>query len=326
MRFHRSDRSGGDIASSAAGMSAREWMYRTIMVPLDGSEFSRHAIPWALAVAHPAGADVHLVHVMVTPYGMGAVDEMTISPVVLLEQRSAQQSSLEGLAERLSLSTGVSFTAAVEEGEPWKALDRYAGQHDVDLVVMTSHGRGPIARAALGSVSDLLVRRTHLPVLLARAYSHAPEEREDAAVSDVLVPLDGTPEGETVIDHAIELSALTGASCTLLQVYVAELLDRIVAADVRADAAAVAAGEAESESYLMRVRERFHGRGVAATCVVRRGSDAVSGILEYCASHPVSLIAMATRGRHGVARALLGSTATTLLEKTRVPMLLVRAR
>ena len=308
------------------GMTARESTYRTIMVPLDGSDFSRHAVPWALTVARPAGADVHLVHVMGTPYGMGMVDEMTISPAVLLEQRSAQQSWFDGLAERLTLSTGVSFTAAVEEGEPWKALDRYAEQHGVDLVVMTSHARGPIARAALGSVSDVLVRHTRLPVLLARAYSHAPEEREEAAVSDVLVPLDGTPESETILDHAIELCVLTGASCTLLHVNVANLLDGMVASDVLAHASAVAAREAESEAYVARVRERVQARGVAADAVVRRGSDAVSGILEQCASHPVSLIAMATRGRHGVARALLGSTATTLLEKTGSPMLLVRAR
>jgi nucleotide-binding universal stress UspA family protein len=264
-------------------------MYRTIMVPLDGSDFSRHAIPWALAVARPAGADVHLVHVIVPPYGMGMVDGMAISPVVAVDQRSAQQ-------------------------------------HDVDLVVMTSHARGSIARAALGSVADVLVRRTRLPVLLARAYSHAPEEREEAAVSDVLVPLDGSDESEAIIDHAMELSALTGASCTLLHVYVDELLDRVVAPDKLAVAAAVASGEAASEAYVAQVCERFQARGVAVSGVVRRSSDAAHGILEYCASHPVSLIAMATRGRHGVARALLGSTATTVLEKTRSPMLLVRER
>lgn len=301
-------------------------MYHALMVPLDGSEFGRHAIPWALAVAEPAGARVDLVHVLPPLYGMGVVDETLATAEVMEAQRETAEQSLSDLANRLQIGTGVPFSAAVDDGAIPDALVRRADENGVDLIVMTTHGRTGFARALLGSVSDAVVRHGGRPVLLARPHRHPPEEHEPAAVSEVLILLDGTAASEAIVDHAIEVCRLTGAACTLLHVVVPELLPTGSAPRALADQRATVAEEQTSETYLASRAEQLRTAHVPLTTAIVRHADLAEGVLEYCASHPVSLIALATRGKGGVERAVLGSVTDALLHKTQLPILVVAAQ
>jgi nucleotide-binding universal stress UspA family protein len=224
----------------------------------------------------------------------------------------------------LSIGTDVRFRAVVVEGSVPDALLGYSAGNVVDLIVMTTHGRTGIGRAVLGSVSDMIVRRAQSPVLLIRPSRHGPEEHEPAAVSEIVVLLDGSPAGERVLEHAIAVGRLTGAACTLLHVVVPELLLTGVAAPgAMSDQRSALADEQMSEAYLATQAERFRTRDVPLTTATIRHPDLAEGVLGYCATHPVSLIAMATRGRGGVQRAVLGSTTDTLLHRMRLPILVL---
>jgi nucleotide-binding universal stress UspA family protein len=154
-----------------------------------------------------------------------------------------------------------------------------------------------------------------------------PEEREAAAVSEVLVLLDGTAPSEAILAHALELCRLTGAACTLLQVIVPELVLIGVAVPVAlADPHATVADERKVEAYLETHADRFRDEHVPVTTATIRHSDAANGVLEYCASHPVSLIATGTRGTSGIERAILGSTTGALLRKSHLPLLVTATR
>ena len=293
------------------------------MVPLDGSEFGRHAIPWALAIAEPAGARVDLVHVLAPPYDLGAPEgDKLVLAEAIDSQHTATEQRLRDLADRLRLGTGIQFSSAVVEGNTADALLRYADESATDLIVMTTHGRSGLARAVLGSISDQIVRRSRCPVLLARPHRHIAEEREAAAVSDVLVPLDGTVTGEAILVLALEVCRLTGAACTLLHVIVPELLLTGAAVPVAlADQRVTLTEQPRADTYLATLAARFQDGAVPVTTAALRHADVESGILEYCAAHPVSLIAMATRGTRGLERAMLGSTMDELLRKTHLPLL-----
>ena len=302
-------------------------MYQALMVPLDGSEFGRHAIPWALAIAEPAGARVDLVHVLTPPYDVGVAEgDKLVLAEAIDDQRTATEQRLDDLAIRLRIGTDVRFSSAVVEGHAADALLRYADENAIDLIVMTTHGRTGLARAVLGSISDQVVRQARCPVLLARPHRHVAEEREAAAVSDVLVPLDGTVTSEAILPHALEMCRLTGASCTLLHVIVPELLLTGVAVPVAlADQRAAFAEKRQTDAYLASLANRFREGAVPVTTAALPHADVESGILEYCAAHPVSLIAMATRGTRGLERAVLGSTMDELLRKTHLPLLAIAA-
>lgn len=294
------------------------------MVPLDGSEFGRHAIPWALAIAEPAGARVDLVHVLTPPYDIGLADDKLVLADISDAQHAETGHRLRDLANRLRVGTGIQFSSAVAEGNTAEAILRHADESAIDLIVMTTHGRSGLARAVLGSVSNQVVRRSRCPVLLARPHRHIPEEREAAAVSDVLVLLDGTVESEAILAHALEVCRLTGASCTLLHVVVPELLLTGVGIPVAlADQRMTVADDRRADEYLATRADRLHEEAVAVTTVALRHADVADGVLEYCSGHPVSLVAMATRATAGLERAMLGSTMDALLRKTHLPLLVV---
>lgn len=302
-------------------------MYRALMVPLDGSEFGRYAIPWSLAVAEPAGARVDLVHVSMSPYGVGAVDDMLVAAQASEVWRASAAEAMTDLAERLRIGTGVQFQATVlEERSAADALLHHSKAHGVDLVVMTTHGRTGFARAFLGSVSDVIVRQSHVPVLLVRPRPHPPEEHEPAAVSEVVVLLDGSAAGELILDHAVELCRLTGAACTLLHVVIPELmLTGVAVPHALADTRATIADEQMAEAYLVSLGDRFRGARVPMTTATVRHPDLAQGILDYCGTHPTSLIALTTRGKAGAERAVLGSATDALLRKTLLPLLVIAA-
>jgi nucleotide-binding universal stress UspA family protein len=92
-----------------------------------------------------------------------------------------------------------------------------------DLIVMTTHGRGPVSRFWLGSVADQLVHRLPMPLLLIRTQEDSPLPRDEPELRNLLVALDGTPTAEQILQPAGVLAKLMGASCTLLRVVPAEV-------------------------------------------------------------------------------------------------------
>jgi nucleotide-binding universal stress UspA family protein len=145
---------------------------RTILVPLDGSDFAEHALPLAFGIARRAEAGLELVSVHESPasfiYGIGGTPGQDLA---LDQQRDAgmraqRRKYLDGLGEQLHASDGdVPVAVALLEGSPAATLAEYVRDTVPDLVVMTTHGRGGASRLWLGSVTEGLVRRTTVPVL-----------------------------------------------------------------------------------------------------------------------------------------------------------------
>jgi nucleotide-binding universal stress UspA family protein len=98
------------------------------------------------------------------------------------------------------------------DGPVAEAIAAYAETHRVDLVVMTTHGRGLLSRAWLGSVADRLVRQLPMPMLLVRPHETDPADiTNPPSINHVLIPLDGSELSECIVPHALALGRLMGA-------------------------------------------------------------------------------------------------------------------
>lgn len=137
-------------------------MYRKILVPTDGSEGATAAFDHALDLAGDAGATLHVIN---------AVDP-TVVPVEMGDGMfEALRQSGEGLVEELRArgeDVGVTVETAVVTAPPAEAITGYADDHDIDLVVMGTHGRTGLNRWLLGSVTERVVRTSPAPVLTVR--------------------------------------------------------------------------------------------------------------------------------------------------------------
>jgi nucleotide-binding universal stress UspA family protein len=135
-------------------------LYRTILVPIDGSRDARAALDHAIDLARDQRARLVLVAV-VPPVPAAAV--LTGAPATTLHDCFA-----DALAEhRDAVPQDVLVTTRLLEGSPARRIAEIAGDHD--LVVMGTHGRGRVGEALLGSVSREVVHASSVPVLLIRA-------------------------------------------------------------------------------------------------------------------------------------------------------------
>lgn len=299
--------------------------YRTIMVPLDGSDFSRQALPPAADLASRTGARVRLVcvHTGLPPGPGGTVpEELARADDELAEE---QRAMLESAAEELR-SRGLEVEVGLERGSVVGELERVAGE-EADLVVMATHGRGPLTRLWLGSTADGLVRRCTEPVLLVRPREDAAEGGpERPVVRHLLVPLDGSRVARSVLGPARELAGATGARVTLLRVVQPVMGPGFGPPDFPqgVDAVATATAEEDAAARLERTADELREAGLEVAVEVTRSPDAARAILEAASELDADATAMATHGRGGIRRLLLGSVADKVLRASEHPVLLVR--
>ena len=138
-------------------------MYSRILVATDGSENAQRATRQALDLARQHGAELHAVYVVETrtAYDNAIVDPETVASNLRKEGRE----TLDAIAERAT-SAGVETTTEILEGVPHEAIENYAAEHDVDLILLGTQGRSAFKRALLGSTTDNIVRSRVAPVLV----------------------------------------------------------------------------------------------------------------------------------------------------------------
>jgi nucleotide-binding universal stress UspA family protein len=191
-----------------------------------------------------------------------------------------------------------------------------------DLVVMTTHGRGPVSRFWLGSVADQLVHRLPMPLLLLRTREEAPEG--EPTFRNVLIALDGTPTAEQILEPAGSLVKLTGASCTLLRVVPPPPPATGIPGPAVVETTPADKQRSEAYTYLKRIAASLREKGIPVQTRIIAHAHAATAILEEAATGAYDLLALETHGRRGLPRLFLGSVADKIVRGTSVPVLVHR--
>ena len=314
-------------------------MYRNILVPLDGSTFGEHALPLALDLARKSGATLHLTHVLL-PLSAVFADAPpfvgTSVEVQLLDQQKAnQQSYLDATAKRLTDAGAPRVQTGLLEGDVTNVIRTHTAAVGADVVVMSTHGYGPFTRFWLGSVADELVRNPlPAPLLLVRPSETGDDLKSPPPLKRLLLPLDGSPFAEQMIEPAAELARTTGAELTLLRV-IKPLVPVTVPVEGQTFGHMVQGLVAQSEmlqekirkeshDYLTKIAETLRERGVTVHTCVEAEEAPTSAILRHTSA--VDLVALATHGHRGLTRLFLGSVSDKVVRGAHVPVLVWHPR
>ena len=284
-----------------------------ILVPLDGSDLAAKALPVAESIARRLSARLDLV-VVVPPLVLPFVGGEPYIPgevyVRLDSERTKSAQKYLAKVAQAARDHGVPIQTWLEHGEPASRLLDVAGELHSALIVMTTHGRTGLARFALGSVADRVVRAGAAPVLLLRSFT---EPAQDNALTRAIVPLDGSSLAEQPLWSVVPLLAgRVLREVTLLRV---------------ADPRDGEPGRQLCENYLDALRQRLMDRLGGGGCVVSvqavSGRNPAATIIERAGDGAHDLVVMSTHGEAGVGRWAFGGVADRVLRDGKTPLLLV---
>ena len=143
---------------------------KRILLPSDFSELASESTKYACALAEQFNAELHMLYVhesiVVPEYAMG-IDWERLT-------QEAKKSAEMHLSELLDPAWAEerSVVIATAEGPPFLEIIRYAKEHEIDLIVMATHGRSGLSHMLIGSVAEKVVRKAPCPVLTVRPKGH----------------------------------------------------------------------------------------------------------------------------------------------------------
>jgi len=280
-------------------------MIERILVPLDGSELAEVVLPYVEYLAGRTGAGVRL-----------------FTAVASEAERQEATSYLTAKRDRLREAAVEATLSVTPDGEA-EAILAAADAWQADLIAMSTHGRSGVMRWVFGSVADKIIHAQEVPPLL--VVRARPEKERPAAVNieRILVPLDGSQLSLSILPQVEELAKALGASLVLfsgvipLDIYpgtemaparVGGILDELMS---------------QAQSFLASLEKEVQGRGVKARSVVTIGFP-VDEITRVAEEVGAGLIAVATHGRSGVNRWIMGSVADGVVRRSHLPCLMIR--
>jgi nucleotide-binding universal stress UspA family protein len=308
-------------------------MFRSILVPLDGTPYGERALPIARELAGRLGATLHLVHVHSEIALATAMEGLAVlTGGTPHGSTSAEEHAyLESLADRLT-AEGIRTETEVLIGGRADALEDYARRR-ADLVVACTHAHEGLTRVWHRALGERIVHDLGIPTILCRVRSAEEKSPAVPAFRHILVPLNGVPEAEDALLAAVPIAQAYGATLTLLHVIrpVEVVGYTLLAQDAHVNDFVLADQKREAEAYLSAVSERLRAAGLRVVTRVESARDPAHAIEDFARSPdaelpPVDLVALATHCHSPVRRAVSISVSDSLVHALEVPVLLHRCR
>jgi nucleotide-binding universal stress UspA family protein len=332
-------------------------MLKRILVPLDGSKRAEQALPVAARLAHASGGAIVLLHAVTVPttYHPSIQETSMAIPYALslavppAVDQDAGSTALDAAQRYLDMTaksdelTGIEVETQALFGTVESEILAAAPSLQADLIVMCSHGYTGFKRWRLGSVAQKVARHSPVPVLVLYEDGGVPTNLHPGGMRPVrvLVALDGSSLAEATLVPAAHLSAALSApaqgalhlvrALTMPTMYEYGQIDSLSVARNRAIA--------EANAYLRTVEQRLHEGDMAnlnllvtSSVVVNTDiADVLIGVAENgeylqdtAGFDGCDVIALATHGRGGIKRWVMGSVTERVLGATRLSLLIVR--
>ncbi len=314
----------------------------TILVPLDGSELARTALPYAQMLASTFSAHIHLLRVLSST----DQEDLFISPSSALYKRTSalgvnkerthriwtmlRQQAEADLQTQAALLREAGFEVLVDirVGSPAETIVKITEHESVNMIVMATHGYSGLRRWALGSVTDKVVRATTTPVFVIRG--NTIDTAVVPKIKRIMVPVDGSSLSRQALPCALEMAVHAGAELLLLRAVPPVSVEYYNMGGMNGQPMPVTMEHNRAEYYEQVIHEmralsdELKQHNVPITTHVTTGYPA-EVIVDEAERHHVDVIVMATHGYGGLQRWALGSVADKVLHVTSTPLVMVHA-
>jgi len=284
-------------------------VYEKLIVPLDGSNKAESILSFVEELALKFNSEITIL-------GVPREHAPSVPP------------SLDKYIDNVNTqfnNKGLHAKYLLLRGNPGEEIIKYANANNDGLLAMANYGGSGSSHWLLGDLTGKLLLRTVTPLLLAPEKSNEPG-KEHSKFKKILIPLDNSTEGEAALPFAIELAKKTNARINLLHVIPSiEKTYGMMKYAVNFEKQLFETLKKEGEDYFQGIIEKLAGDKLDIKYHFIVGTPAES-ILSYAEESFTDLIAIATHGRTGIKRFVLGSVARQVVLSSDIPVLLVRSK
>ena len=295
----------------------RQTKSNDLLVPIDFSASSAKALEYATALARKRGAHIRVLHVLEPPTGLDYVD-----PVFVRWDKQVTDAAQIRLTRFATGITGgdIPLAPEIRIGRAHIEIGEVARKRKSDLIIIGSRGFTGLKHLLLGSTAERVLRHAPCSVLVVKS-AGGKKEKPIAAPKRILVPTDFSKPAEQALQAAVSLARQYGARMNLL--YVVPIHYAGGDYDLMDYATLAAEQKAAGRKQLVALRRKLVAQGLSASIDVRYGRPAIE-INTAAGKTNADLIVIATHGRTGWHRAMLGSTTEETVRHAACPVLIVR--
>ncbi|HYV53531.1 MAG TPA: universal stress protein [Chitinophagaceae bacterium] len=278
---------------------------KKILVPVDFSECSRLAAEFAVNLARKTSGEIYLLHVLEIEepdQGLGSTgswagsEDVSTVPYMIGRLKRVKTQMNNFISE--NGLTGVPVNDSIEVGETSVKINDAAEKHDIDIIVMGTHGASGLKELLIGSVAEKVVQHANRPVLSIK-------EKRPGDPSNIIFASDFSEEAEKIFGTVNSFASIFNASLHLLKVVDRDDEDK----------------KDESHAQLRAFAIRHHAEDNPYRILSAGKTE--EGILLYSKEINADVIAIGTHGRRGLARFFNGSISGELVNHSFCPVLTV---
>ncbi len=315
-------------------------MFRRILVPLDGSTRAEQALPVAARIARASAGTVILVRVVTSPIDFAWYN--TEAPQAMEAALEADEAKAKAYINHVASAEqleGIAVITEVLTGTPTNTIFEVAKTRQADLMVMCSHGDTGLKRWVLGSVAQKVARHSPIPVLVLRESAGTPgtSHPEGSRPVRVMLATDNSPLSEEALEPAAYLSAALSAPLHgelhfvhIVPLPTNQVYDEMADILMREQQQLIANENAKlTEAAHQLTTGSLAQLQLNVTTSLLIARDVAETLIETAElgredAAPCDVIVMASHGRSGLQRWVMGSVTERVLGATRLPLLIVR--
>lgn len=293
-------------------------MFKHLLVPLDGSLLAECVLPHLMAFAHAFKPRVTLLRALAAPQNGAPVD-----PFDWQLMKAEAEAYLDGLVLRLN-EGGLAVESVVVEGAPVHSVVDFASANQVDLLVLSSHGKGGLNHWNIGGNAYKMLLRSHCSALLVRAFAPAAQGQTGLRYQRLLVPLDGSLRAQCVISFVTALGRSFGAQILLAHVLRPPEMPR--QAPLSAEDELLAAQLVERNRAAMVKRLEQIKAQLPPTTDIRliEREDVAASLHELAQSEQADLMVLSAHGYSSPSQWPYGSVTSNLITFGTTPLLIIQ--
>jgi nucleotide-binding universal stress UspA family protein len=290
-------------------------------MPLDGSTLAECVLPHAVTLARATNAEVVLAHVVELP---AEQEPAATDPLHWHLIKAEMKAYLDEICKRLR-RLDLRVEEVQLEGPAAERIVEYARDNEIDLILLSSHGRSGLTGWNVSSVVQKVILRVNRSVMIIRAYEAGEHELDSLSYERILVPLDGSRRAEYVLPAVASLARYRNGELLLATAIARPEMPRrspLSTADAELADRVVERNREEAEKYLEQLASWFTTEKVESRLLV--GDSAVTLLHRLAVEEGVDLVALSAHGYSGDVHRPYGSLVTSFIVYGSTPLLIIQ--